>query len=85
MMMIVSAHNSWVNIDTDDAWLTLNVETGQKEVVSKETWPTYGISLTMYGRYLPLEPPIEISSLEDIDQGMMRRIRQRIRRYTPSY
>jgi hypothetical protein len=85
IMKIVSARNSWVNIDNEDEWLTYDVESGRREVVSKKAWPTYGISLTLYKRYFPLEPPIEITCLEEIDQDLMKRIRKRIRRYTPSY
>jgi hypothetical protein len=82
---VISACENWVNIDAEDQWLTYNYKSGQKTLVSKQSWPTYGLSLTMYKRFLPLDPPLEISSLDDLDQETVSRIQEQIQRYAATY
>jgi len=77
-MRIISASVNTVNIDEDIQWCTYNIITGEKKIIPKKAWPTYEISLTAYRNYYPIDPPIEIDSPEDIDEGLVLKIRDRV-------
>ena len=78
-MKIISASVNAVNIDDDTRWCTYNLMTGDKKVIPKIAWPTYAISLTAYRNYYPIDPSIEIDSPGDIDEGLIRKILNRVK------
>ncbi len=77
-MRIISASVNTVTIDEDTQWCTCNLMTGERKIIPKTAWPTYAISLTAYRNYYFVDPPIEIDSLDDIDEELVRKVRDRV-------
>jgi hypothetical protein len=65
-MKIISASVQSVVIDDDTLWYTCNLVTGKQRVVPKAAWPTYLISLMVYRNFYPIDPPVGIETLDDI-------------------
>jgi hypothetical protein len=84
-LKIIAASDGWLNIDNDEEWCTYNYRSAEKAIVRKKTWPTYSIALTIYSHYFPLDPPIEIGSIEEIDEGIISQVQRYIAKYTSSY
>ncbi len=78
-MKIISVSVNAVNIDDNSRWCTYNLMTGDKKIVPKTAWPTYAISLTAYRNFYPIDPPIDIDSPDDIDEGLIEEIQHRAR------
>ncbi len=78
-MKIISVSAHTVNIDDDSRWCTCNLITGDKKIVPKTAWPTYAISLTTNRNFYPIDPPIDIDSLDDIDEGLIQEMQHRVR------
>jgi hypothetical protein len=82
---IIAASDKWLNIDNEEEWHTQNCESCEKAIVHKKNWPTYAIALTIYKKYFPLDPPIEIHSIDEIDDRIISQVKNRISKFTTSY
>jgi len=84
-LKIISSVGCWINIDNGEEWITYNFKSKDKIVTKKEKWPTYAKTLTAKWGYYPIDPPIEINSLDDIDDKIIKQIKDIVKDFKPFF